>query len=133
MIVEIDGNDGVGKTFIIEKLSSLFKKEDNIVFRDRGSLTKATDNNSFFREDGVCYILLDCDENISQERIKERGDSIEEKYHTLVDLKFYRERFLALANDNNIPIFRTDIDRGVITKIYLYIIGYRDGYNSRNK
>lgn len=119
-IVEIDGNDGVGKTFIINELSKKFNKGD-VIFRDRGQLTKATDSDIFIKEDNVIYILLDCDENISQNRIKERGDSIEEKYHTMEDLKYYRKKFLLLAEDNNIPIFRTDLNDNVIENIFNFI------------
>ena len=58
MIVEIDGNDGVGKTTCINILKQHFG--DDIEFKDRGALTLATDSDEFNKEKGVCYILLDC-------------------------------------------------------------------------
>lgn len=39
MIIEIDGNDGVGKTTYINKLKEFFP---NDIFLDRGLLSKAT-------------------------------------------------------------------------------------------
>ena len=68
MIVEIDGNDGVGKTTCINILKQHFG--DDIEFKDRGALTLATDSDEFNKEKGVCYILLDCSVKECQNRIQ---------------------------------------------------------------
>jgi len=129
MIVEIDGNDGVGKTTCINILKQHFG--DDIEFKDRGALTLATDSDEFNKEKGVCYILLDCSVEECQNRILKRGDSITEKYHTIEDLTYYRERFLKIASKNNIAIFDTTLNLP-INDIINYIKGFKDGYCSRN-
>lgn len=103
-VIEIDGNDGVGKTYLIERLSddSFFK--ENAIFMDRGQLTKATDSGIFKREENHIYIILDAPIETCQERILKRGDSLDEKYHTREDLEYYRQRFLDLAKEHNIPV-----------------------------
>ena len=111
LTVEIDGNDGVGKSYFIEKMS--FITEDviklpncniQVVFKDRGALTVATDKDNFVKEENHIYILLDASIEWCQRNILKRGDSIEEKYHTIEDLTYYRKRFLDLAYKNDIPI-----------------------------
>ena len=71
---------------------------------DRPDLVKAMSKSlkfNIFRETiqnnkNTLYIILVADPEVCQERIKARGDSIEEKYHTLEDLKFYEDRFRTL-------------------------------------
>ena len=129
MIVEIDGNDGVGKTTCINILKQHFG--DDIEFKDRGALTLATDSDEFNKEKGVCYILLDCSVEECQNRILKRGDSITEKYHTIEDLTYYRERFLKIASENYIAVFNVTL-KLPINEIINYIKGFKDGYCSRN-
>lgn len=114
LTVEIDGNDGTGKTFLIneikKQLSSILDKNNiDIKFNDRGLLSKATLSNVWelnienpnlnnlckFDKDTIYYLIDDIPEKC-QERILSRGDSIEEEYHTLDDLIKYRKRFLKL-------------------------------------
>lgn len=102
LIVEIDGNDGVGKTFIINKLQQ--ENLRNVKFQDRGQLTKATDTDIFIPEDNHIYIILDASVDYCQRNILKRGDSIKEKYHTKEDLTYYREKFLKLAEKYSIPV-----------------------------
>jgi thymidylate kinase len=42
-------------------------------------------------------LILDLPIEISQERLKKAGKSLEEKYHTHTDLEHYRARFLDVA------------------------------------
>lgn len=109
-IIEIDGNDGVGKTFAISRLKDIFC---DVEFRDRGRLTIATDTDDFTKEGGVMYVLLDGSVEWCQRNILKRGGSIEEKYHTAKDLTFYRQRFLKLAQDNLIPVIAMDDGDGL--------------------
>lgn len=115
IIVEIDGNDGVGKTYLKTLLSDNTDLKDfsaihNIKIRlqDRGEMTRATDSGVFNREEGHMYLLLDCSPAICQQNILHRGDSITEKYHTLEDLLYYHDRFLAIAKKNDIPVFQRE-------------------------
>lgn len=112
-IVEIDGNDGVGKTYLIEHLSddSFFK--ENTIFLDRGQFTKLTDGGVFKREECHIYIILDALVEVCQERILKRGDSLSEKYHTREDLEYYRQRFLDLAKEYSIPVISIDSDKDI--------------------
>ena len=75
--VEIDGNDGTGKSYRIEKMKELFP---GLVYYDRG-----------------IFFILDASPATCQRRIKERGDSLEEEYHTKEDLLKYSERFYELC------------------------------------
>lgn len=146
MIIEIDGNDGVGKTTYINKLKEFFP---NDIFLDRGLLSKATLHPYWDNElkknqvrnykymcplnKNVCYILLDTYPKLCQERILKRGDSIIEKYHTMEDLILFQKRFLTLATSNKqrcIPIYSTHLDINEnITKIVNYINGFKQAKN----
>lgn len=146
MIIEIDGNDGVGKTTYINKLKEFFP---NDIFLDRRLLSKATLHPYWDNElkknqvrnykymcplnKNVCYILLDTYPKLCQERILKRGDSIIEKYHTMEDLILFQKRFLTLATSNKqrcIPIYSTHLDINEnITKIVNYINGFKQAKN----
>lgn len=146
MIIEIDGNDGVGKTTYINRLQEIFP---NDVFLDRGLLSKATLhpywNNDLKKNEirnykrmcplnkNVCYILLDTYPKLCQERIFKRGDSIKEKYHTMEDLILFQKRFLVLATSNKqrfIPMYSTHLDfEQNIRSIVNYINGFKQGKN----
>ena len=133
--VEIDGNDGVGKTHFIKKMSfvneciiKLFKHNFQILFKDRGALTIATDKDNFFMEENHIYILFDASVEWCQRNILKRGDSIEEKYHTVEDLTHYREKFLELAHKHNLPIIPIEeyTDTEVIKTIIQIISDFID-------
>ena len=107
--IEIDGNDGVGKTYTIAQLRTRQEEikhilQANVVFKDRGALTLATDSGQFIKEPNHIYIILDASIYYCQDNILKRGDSIEEKYHTKKDLEYYRNKFLTLAMQYNIPV-----------------------------
>lgn len=103
--IEFDGNDGTGKTYIINKIKHVFP---NCEFIDRGvfskmtlipgkltdkKIAKAIEENV---NDDTIYIILHDTVESCQARILKRGDSITEKYHTEKDLTFYGKRFIEL-------------------------------------
>ena len=112
--IEVDGNDGTGKSYRIEKMKELFP---GLVYYDRGIFSKATLNEKLFQNKNsqewykekeyfynlvkshsdTLYIILDASPATCQRRIKERGDSLEEEYHTKEDLLKYSERFYELC------------------------------------
>ena len=56
------------------------------------------------------FIICKADPEVCQKRIKERGDSIEEQYHTMEDLKKYGERFdilVDIAKHHNVMVIDT--------------------------
>ena len=94
--IEFDGNDGTGKTYIINLIKQFF---NNCIFKDRGIFSKATllnkDNNI---DNDTLYIILDDFPEHCQQRIQKRGDSLDEEFHTLEDLEYYRKSFMLLYN-----------------------------------
>jgi thymidylate kinase len=94
MIFVIDGNDGTGKSTLIEKLRKL-----GYDVKDRGLPTLLTDNPKLKPVRGEFYIILDAPVEVCQERLKKAGRDLNEKYHTLKDLIYYREKFLDIANN----------------------------------
>lgn len=102
-IIEFDGNDGTGKTYTINLLKNIF---NNCMFVDRGLFSKATllkeENDEMYKyiDDNIdknrIYIILDDYPEHCQQLIKKRGDSIEEKYHTMEDLEYYSKQFTKL-------------------------------------
>jgi thymidylate kinase len=109
--IVIDGNDGSGKTFRCDELKKLFP---DIEIVDIGLFSEATLDDWLFveyatkgehgwrckdfiskvdAEPETLFIILMTKPEIAQKRIIERGDSIEEEYHTLDDLNKYNQRF----------------------------------------
>lgn len=130
--IVVDGNDGTGKSYRIEQLKKVFP---GIEFEDRGIFSKATLNESLFTLESIkdfvkardefidyikntedtLYIIIDASVETCQKRILERGDSLEEEYHTKEDLEKFRNRFLYLVdlvkdipNISNIMLINTD-------------------------
>lgn len=130
--IVVDGNDGTGKSYRIEQLKKVFP---GIEFEDRGIFSKATLNESLFTLESIkdfvkerdefidyiknnedtLYIIVDASVETCQKRILERGDSLEEEYHTKEDLEKFRKRFLYLVdlvkdvpNISNIMLINTD-------------------------
>lgn len=145
MIIEIDGNDGVGKTTYIKRLQEIFPKD---IFFDRGALSKATlhelweSEQPIYKEmielnSNICYILLDTYVEQSQERILKRGDRIDVPYHNIDDLIKYQYRFHVLATSNKqrfIPMYATynDFNQN-ISLITNYINGFKQAKNKDMK
>ena len=109
----IDGNDGTGKTTRLVQLKRMFP---NIKYEDRGIFSKMTLVDELFNRTGnydeiqkkfhedvqkdssTLYIICRASSEVCQKRILERGDSIEEEFHTLDDLNKYNSRFDILVD-----------------------------------
>ena len=109
----IDGNDGTGKTTRLVQLKKMFP---NIKYEDRGIFSKMTLVDELFNRTGnydeiqkkfhedvqkdssTLYIICRASSEVCQKRILERGDSIEEEFHTLDDLNKYNSRFDILVD-----------------------------------
>ena len=146
LTIEIDGNDGTGKTYLINSIREYlfnnfnynWKLNRDIVYEDRGLLSVATLSNEWEKENpditNICkldkentlYILIDDIPEKCQERILARGDSIEEEYHTLADLQKYRDRFNKLKDTFSDIIYiqknGKDFTDDVLYKLSLLII-----------
>ena len=90
----IDGNDGTGKTTLINGLRKFGVTAE---LADRGLPTKMTDDPTLEPSDDEFYFILDVDVETSRARLAEAGKDLNEKYHTVEDLTFYRKRFLEVA------------------------------------
>ena len=114
--IEIDGNDGTGKTTRVKFLRKMYPGYEIL---DRGLLSQwvmedfrfkdwyQIDQLKGFREDTL-YITLYTTVEKSQERIVKRGDSLEEKYHNKEDLLKYNARFAFLAQHERVNFIRSD-------------------------
>lgn len=129
--IVIDGNDGTGKTYRLNELKKIFP---NIEYQDRGIFSEYTLIDELFNANSknyidifylfkdfydtiknnstILYVICDCSIETSQKRILERGDSLEEEYHTKEDLQKYKNRFLKLVrickNLPNVMLINTD-------------------------
>lgn len=93
MNIIIEGNDGVGKSTLVDMLKLL--TYDNVM--DRGILTKMTDDDTLpFNEDDL-YIILDAPVEVSHARLKACGKPMDEYYHTIESLTKYRARYKEIA------------------------------------
>ena len=101
MKLVVDGNDGTGKSTLVGMLRQL-----GYEVSDRGIPTKMTDDNSITASDEEFYFILDVPVEVSQARLLKAGRDLKERYHTLEDLVFYRERFLAISKrlENSVVI-----------------------------
>lgn len=92
MKIVVDGNDGTGKSTLVKLLA-----EKGIEATDRGIPTKMTDDLTLEGNPNEIYLILDLPVKDCQQRLKARGADLTEMYHTEVDLMYYRERFLLVA------------------------------------
>ena len=92
MIIVVDGNDGTGKSTLVERL-----RKEGYDVQDRGIPTKLTDDSSLKPNPDEFYIILDAPIEVCRERLKKAGRDLNEKYHTIEDLTYYRQRFLYVA------------------------------------
>ena len=113
--IVIDGNDGSGKTYRCTELKKLFP---NVEIDDRGLFSDVTLDDELFceylskgivserckkfvekvdEETETLFVILMTDPEIAQRRIISRGDSIDEEFHTMDDLKKYNRRFEILC------------------------------------
>lgn len=99
VVVVIDGNDGTGKDTVAAILRERLPKS---VYRVevRGLPTKLTDQNMSLAHIGEArhvYFILDAPVHVCRSRLTMAGKDLDEKYHTVADLTFYRERFLLVC------------------------------------
>jgi thymidylate kinase len=92
MKVIVDGNDGTGKSTLVASLHELGFDAD-----DRGLPTHMTDNANLQASDDEFYLILDASVTSSRWRLAAAGKDLTERYHTVVDLAYYRQRFLEVA------------------------------------
>jgi len=88
----VDGNDGTGKSTLVKALRAL-----GYTVQDRGVPTHMTDDPAVVAQDGEFYIILDVPVEVSRARLAQAGKDLTERYHTVEDLTYYRQRFLEVA------------------------------------
>jgi ATP phosphoribosyltransferase len=120
-VIVIDGNDGTGKTTLVEAL-----RASGFIAKDRGIPTKATDEGAPPREslpEDETYIILDAPPGLCQQRLLKAGRDITEKYHTMEDLEHYRERFLKVAEELGAAVIDSSGDEEAVLRRALKCIG----------
>jgi thymidylate kinase len=88
----VDGNDGTGKSTLARALA-----ERGLTVEDRGVPTKMTDDPQVAPDPEEFYVILDAPVEVCRERLLRAGKNLDEAYHTVEDLTFYRQRFLEVA------------------------------------
>ena len=127
--IVIDGNDGSGKTYRCTELKKLFP---NVEIADRWLFSDVTLDDELFceysskgiaserckefidkvdAETETLFVILMTEPEIAQRRIISRGDSIDEEFHTMDDLKKYNRRFEILCelvkDKQNVMVVKT--------------------------
>lgn len=120
MKVILDGNDGTGKSTLFEQLRA--KGYD---VYDRGIPTKMTDDPALRPGDaqkGEVYVILDVPVEVSRKRLGAAGKDLDEKYHTVEDLTYYRGRYLAIAVILGVPLIDSSGTREeTLAKVEYYL------------
>jgi thymidylate kinase len=88
----VDGNDGTGKSTLATMLTAA-----GLAVADRGIPTRMTDDPAVEPNPKEFYIILDAPVEVCRERLLRAGKSAPERYHTVEDIPFYRQRFLEVA------------------------------------
>lgn len=113
--IVIDGNDGTGKTTLVNKLSSI--GFSNVC--DRGEITKATDSDNIELDKNSLYIVLNCPWELSKKRLEDKPTDY---YHTTEALQFYEKKFLEIANKFNINIIDSELSKKLVFEKAVEII-----------
>jgi thymidylate kinase len=96
MRIVLDGNDGTGKSTLSAKLKEMGFKH----VADRGIPTKMTDDLALRpgpEHEGEVYVVLDAPVPVCRARLAAAGKDMNEKYHTVQDLTFYRDQYMRVA------------------------------------
>lgn len=106
-VICIDGNDGVGKTTLIEKLKIIFPNHE---FLDRGLPSALTTDEAivYTGKKADLNIILSCPVEISQQRLRDAGKDMNEHWHKEETLKFYHKKFLEVSVEQKYQIFYTN-------------------------
>jgi thymidylate kinase len=92
MIVCIDGNDGTGKSGVVERLRAALPQH---TYQDRGLPSSVTLFGTSAKAD--MYIILSCPPEVSEARLRAAGRNMFEFWHTPPSLRFFHRRFRVLA------------------------------------
>lgn len=96
MEIVIDGNDGLGKSTLVESLRAM-----GFQVHDRGAISNMTlrhkSNWWVESQDHRMNILLDAPVDVSRQRLAQAGKDLDEQYHTEEDLCIFRPLFLDAA------------------------------------
>lgn len=95
-VVVIDGNDGVGKSTVVERLQALGWR-----VKDRGAATELTDNpQASLPGPSEISFILDAPVETSRARLASAGRDLNAQYHTVEDLTKYRNLFNDVARQH---------------------------------
>ena len=92
MRIVVDGNDGTGKTTLVDAL----RKRGYTVI-DRGIPTIMTDNPDALPDNDEFYLILDAPIEVCRGRLIKAGKDLTERYHTVEGLRYYRQQFFDVA------------------------------------
>jgi hypothetical protein len=101
MKVFIDGNDGTGKTTLVNSLKDL-----GIPAFDRGWVSKKTLDPSIEPYEDSITIILDAPVEISRKQLANRGANLEEEYHTVESLTEFRPKYLTIAEQYSLQVIQ---------------------------
>ena len=110
--IEVDGNDGTGKTTLVQSLREMGYKN----VHDRGDMAKATDHPKVQPNPDTTYILLVCPPEVSKSRLISRGADMDDPYHTDKALAYYDSRFRMLAKRFNAHVIQSVYKKDTLNK-----------------
>ncbi len=116
--IEVDGNDGTGKSTLVRLMA-----EYGVESRDRGVMTRASDDTSIGPEEGTLYIVLDVPVETCRERLAAAGKDLDEQYHRVEDLTHYRQVFLDLVPRFGATLIRAEHPRRSLQAALAAVLG----------
>lgn len=91
-IVVVDGNDGTGKTVLVERLRTLGYEA-----QERGAPSILADDIKVEMDPRTFALILDADPLTSISRLRQRGADLRSPEYTIDALAHYRRRYLRVA------------------------------------
>ena len=121
MRLVVDGNDGTGKSTLVEALRALGYEVD-----DRAEPTKMTDDPSLKADPDALYLILDASVDICRARLEKAGKDLDEAYHTRKDLAYYRQKFYEVIDrlPNHVVIDAAHSPDRVLSQVLRVLRGY---------